>query len=625
MSARDSSRDPSRKSFGLLLRTLLAALRLVWSASPGGLLVAVLLALPQALAAPVLLVVTKQFVDAVAAYGGQEVGVRPFLPLVALLGLVTVAQAVAGHVKQQHDEVFADRVSLAAERRFLRTVAYADWGHFDDPAWHDRMRRASEEMGFRLHQLSVNLTSIVSQAVGLVGVAAVLWAIHPLLVAIAALAAFVAAPLHRGLTRRWYRFNLACQEHQRKEWYLRWLVSDHHPGKEVRAFGLEQELLGRHERMAADYHKAKAQMHYVDMGVNGVAGVLGGLVLGGAFLFLAGLAGRGALSPGGVTAALGALTGFSAAVAALSQSLLRVEQQATFLDDYFSFLRTRPLLPVPERPASLPAGPLGVELEQVTFTYRGAERPALRDLSLRFRPGELIALVGDNGAGKTTLVKLLLRLYDPERGRVRIGGVDLRDTDLAAARARIGVLFQDFNTFMLSARDNVRFGRVEREATDEEVWSVLARARADAAVRARPDGLDAQLGTMFTGGTELSGGESQRIALARLMLRDADIWILDEPTSALDAEAEARIFAELREDLGGRTGIIISHRMSTVRIADRIAVVQHGRVTELGTHEELIAAGGRYAELYVLQEQAFRGDGGAVTAARPDDPSSMRS
>jgi ATP-binding cassette subfamily B protein len=625
MSARDSSRDPLRKSFRLLLRTLLAALRLVWSASPGGLLVAVLLTLPQALAAPVLLVITKQFVDAVAANGGQDVGVRPFLPLVALLGLVTVAQTVAGHVKQQHDELFADRVSLAAERRLLRTIAYADWGHFDDPTWHDRMRRASDEIGFRQHQLSVNLMSIVSQAVGLGGLAAVLWAIHPLLVAIAALAAFVAAPLHRRLTRRWYRFNLAYQEHERQVWYLRWLLSDHNPGKEVRAFGLEQELLGRHERMAADYQKAKARMHYVDMGVNGAAGVLGGLVLGGAFLFLAGLAGRAALSPGGVTAALGALTGFSAAVAALSQSLLLIEQQATFLDDYFSFLRTRPLLPVPERPASLPAGPLGVELDQVAFTYRGAERPALRDVSLRIRPGELIALVGDNGAGKTTLVKLLLRLYDPERGRVRIGGVDLRDMDVAAARARIGVLFQDFNIFMLSARDNVCFGRVQREATDEEVWSVLARARADAAVRARPDGLDAQVGMMFTGGTELSGGESQRIALARLMFRDADIWILDEPTSALDAEAEARIFAQLREDLGGRTGIIISHRMSTVRVADRVAVVRHGQITELGTHEELIAAGGRYAELYVLQERAFRGDGGAVTAARPDDPSSMRS
>jgi ATP-binding cassette subfamily B protein len=615
MSAKDSSRDRSRKSFRLLLRILLATIRLVWSASPGGLLVAVLLSLPQALAVPVILVVTKDFVNAVAEHSGHGVGVGPFLPLVVLLGVVTVGRTIAGNLLQQHDQAFADRVSLAAEGRFLQTAAYADWGHFEDPAWHDRMQRASDEMNFRLHQLTDILMSILSQVVALVGLAAVLWTVDPLLVAIAALAAFVPVPLHRRLTQRWYRFNLDCAERQRQAWYLRWLVSDHHPGKEVRAFGLEQELLRQREGMMAQHYKAKARMHHADMRVNGAAGVLGGLVLGGAFLVLAGLAARGTLSPGGVTAALGALTGFSAGLMGLSQSMLQVEENSTFLDDYFSFLRTGPLLPVPERPASLPAGPLDVELDHVTFTYRGAEQPALRDLSLRIRPGELIALVGDNGAGKTTLVKLLLRLYDPDSGHVRIGGVDLRDTDPAATRARIGILFQDFNIYMLSARDNIRFGRVEREATDEELWRVLERARADAVVRQRPGGLDAQLGMIFSGGSALSGGEAQRVALARLIFRDADLWILDEPTSALDAESESRIFAQLRQDLGGRTGIIISHRMSTVRIADRIAVMQHGRIIELGTHAELMTVGGRYAELYEYQARAFLDDEEVIPVA----------
>ncbi|HEU5417670.1 MAG TPA: ABC transporter ATP-binding protein [Streptosporangiaceae bacterium] len=600
--------DRSRKSLRLLLRIMLATLRLVWSATPGGLIASVLLALPQALAVPVLLIITREFVNAVAAHGSRGAGIGTYLPTAVLLGLVTVARMAFGDVSQRQDQAFAERVTAVAEQRFLHTVAYADWGHFDDPGWHDRMQRASEEVSFRLHQLTGNLMNIVSQTVSLVGVTAVLWSIDPILVAIAAVAAFAAAPMHRTITRRWYRFNQSCAEYERQSWYLRWLVSDRFPGKEVRAFGLEEELLRRRREMVDEHLAAKMRMYRTDMTVNGLAGVLGGLILGGAYILLAVLAGRGTLSPGDLTAALGALTSVSVGLAALSQFMLRIEQHSTFLDDYFSFLRTQPLLPVTERPSPLPAGPVGIELDRVSFAYRGAEQPALRDLSLHIRQGELIALVGDNGAGKTTLVKLLLRLYDPDSGSVRIGGVDLRDADLNAVRARIGVLFQDFNVYMLSARDNIQFGRVDREATDAEIWETLTRARADGVVRQRPDGLDAQLGMMFSGGTELSGGESQRLALARLMFRDADIWILDEPTSALDADSEAHIFTQLREDLDGRTGIIISHRMSTVKIADRIAVMQEGRITELGTHGELMSAGGRYAELYELQAKGFMGN-----------------
>ena len=242
----------------------------------------------------------------------------------------------------------------------------------------------------------------------------------------------------------------------------------------------------------------------------------------------------------------------------------------------------------------------------MSFSYPGGTGAAVEGLSLHIRSGELIALVGENGAGKSTLVKLLLRFYDAERGSIRVGGVDLKDLDPEVLRNRIGVLFQDFASYELSVRENVAMGRPGLAVDDAKVMEALRNSRSEWLVKKMPNGLDAKVGRLFEGGHDLSGGEWQRLALARIMYRDADIWILDEPTSSLDPEAEAAIFAELKENLKGRIGIVISHRFSTVRIADRIAVVADGHITELGTHEELLAANGRYAQLFELQAAGYR-------------------
>jgi ATP-binding cassette subfamily B protein len=247
-----------------------------------------------------------------------------------------------------------------------------------------------------------------------------------------------------------------------------------------------------------------------------------------------------------------------------------------------------------------------IEFDNVTFTYPGGTEPAVAGLSLRIPHGELIALVGENGAGKSTLVKLLLRFYDADHGSVRVGGVDVRDLDPETLRSRIGVLFQDYASYELSVRENVVMGRPDGTAEDGRVLEALRDARSDWLLTKMPRGLDSKVGRLFEGGHDLSGGEWQRLALARIMYRDADIWILDEPTSSLDPEAEAGIFAELKENLKGRIGIVISHRFSTVRIADRIAVIAGGSVTELGTHEELLRADGRYAQLFELQAAGYR-------------------
>jgi ATP-binding cassette subfamily B protein len=315
----------------------------------------------------------------------------------------------------------------------------------------------------------------------------------------------------------------------------------------------------------------------------------------------------GSLTAGDLAAVIGAFASVTAQAGLISGSLLSLEQHATFLDDYFSFLAIEPLVVVPARPVPVPPSlERGIEMLGVRFTYPGGTDEALRGIDFDVRPGELVAIVGENGAGKSTIVNLLLRFYDPDSGTVRVGGVDLRDVDPADLRSRVGVLFQDFAKFQLSLRENVRLGRVDRDSNDDEVMASLEAARAHFLVKSMRDGLESRAGRLFDGGHELSGGEWQRLALARLIHRQADIWILDEPTANLDPEAEAAIFSELKEQLHGRMGIVISHRFSTVRVADRIYVMQDGRVAESGSHRELIARGGRYAALFELQAAGYR-------------------
>jgi ATP-binding cassette, subfamily B, bacterial len=284
-----------------------------------------------------------------------------------------------------------------------------------------------------------------------------------------------------------------------------------------------------------------------------------------------------------------------------------VDQHTTFLDDYFSFLAIEALLPVPANPKTIPAGPItGIEFDNITFFYPGQNEPAVDGLNLKIRQGELIALVGENGAGKSTLIKLLLRFYDVQQGAVRVSDVDVKDMEPSQLRDRIGVLFQDYATYELSVRENVIIGRPNGVDNDYLVQKALKDARSEWLIKKMPSGLDSKVGRLFEGGHDLSGGEWQRLALARIMYRNADIWILDEPTSSLDPEAEAGIFAELKANLKGRIGIVISHRFSTVRIADRIAVIDGGKVTEYGSHDQLVAAGNRYARLFELQASGYR-------------------
>jgi ATP-binding cassette subfamily B protein len=338
-----------------------------------------------------------------------------------------------------------------------------------------------------------------------------------------------------------------------------------------------------------------------------ITGIVTGTILALAYVFVAVRGIEGTISPGAVVLVVGAFTSVSGTLGNISSTFVAVDQHTTFLDDYFSFLAIKTLLPVPSDPQPIPSPSIdAIDFNNVEFTYPGGTEPALSGLNLHIKKGELMALVGENGAGKSTLIKLLLRFYDVQQGSIKVGGVDVRDMDPHELRNRIGVLFQDYANYELTVRENVLMGRPNGVTDDTKVIKALKDSRSEWLVNKMTNGLDSKVGRLFEGGHDLSGGEWQRLALARIMYRNADIWILDEPTSSLDPEAEAAIFAELKENLKGRIGIVISHRFSTVRIADRIAVIDDGRVTELGSHAELIAAKNRYAELFELQASGYR-------------------
>jgi len=529
------------------------------------------------------------------------------VPVVIGLWIVVSVQRTVSAYMGYGRNLFVRRVELEAERRLLVQASKIDIGHFDNSNWHDRLARAKRDVSWRPGDLTWSVLGLSGNIVTIVLMTSLLASLHWVLVILALVAAGLSIALESRVTSRLYAFFYKETPEQREREYIGDLLAQPRTTKEIRAYVLSDYLLGRHRKMSEDLFKQRERMYLSGTRTSLLTGLVTGTTLALAYLFVAikGLAGT--IDPGGVVLVIGAFSSVSGTLGQISSTFVAVDQHTIFLEDYFSFLAMEPLIHVPAQPSPIPENlKEGIEFRDVAFRYPGGTESAVMGLNLHIRNGELMALVGENGAGKSTLVKLMLRFYDADRGSIKVGGIDLRDVDPETLRQRIGVLFQDYPSYELSVRENVVMGRPDIKADDQRVLKALHDSRSDWLLKKMPNGLDSKVGRLFEGGHDLSGGEWQRLALARIMYRNADIWILDEPTSSLDPEAEAAIFAELKENLKGRIGIVISHRFSTVRIADRIAVIGEGKVAELGTHEELLAAGGRYAKLFELQASGYR-------------------
>jgi ATP-binding cassette subfamily B protein len=601
--ARESSSTRAQR----VSRNLRQGLALAWAASPKELLRYSFLGMFNATTTPIVVWLGAQLVNRISDASTLGLTFRDLFPYVFALWAVTGTQRAIGAFMGYGRDLFVRRVQLEAERRLLTQASRVDLGHFDNSNWHDRLARAKRDVHWRPGDLTWSVLGLSGNVVTILLMATLLASLHWALVLLALAAAGLSLLLERRNTTRMYEYFYKETPEEREREYLGNLLVEAKGTKEIRAYVLADHLLARHRRLSEELLAKRTEMYRKGARTSFYTGLVTGTSLALAYAFVAMKGVVGAIDPGGIVLVIGAFTSVSGTLGTISSTFVAVDQHTTFLDDYFSFLSIEPLVPTPAAPKEVPAKlDGGIEFRDVAFSYPGGTAPAVEGLSLKIEPGELVALVGENGAGKSTFVKLLLRFYDPSAGSVSIGGVDLRDVDPLTLRSRIGVLFQDYATYELTVRDNVVMGRPNEHSEDVRVLKALRDSRADALVRKLPAGLDARTGRLFEGGHDLSGGEWQRLALARIMYRDADIWILDEPTSSLDPEAEAGVFAELKAMLKGRIGIVISHRFSTVRIADRIAVINDGKVQELGTHAELVAAGGRYAHLFEMQAAGYR-------------------
>jgi len=598
---------PAKGRAARVRRNLRLGLELAWTASPSSLIRYSLLGVLNAAMPPIAVYLGAALVNRIADARLHSLRFTDMLPILIGLWMTASVQRAIGAYTGYGRNLFIRRVELEAERRLLAQASRVDLGHFDNSDWHDRLARAKRDVSWRPGDLTWSVLGLSGNVVSIFLMASLLASLHWFLVVLALLAATLSLALERRITSQLYEFFYKETPEERERGYLSDLLVQPRTTKEIRAYVLAEYLLGRHHDLSERLYAQRERMYRSATRISALTGLVTGTTLALAYVFVAVKGAAGSIDPGGVVLVIGAFTSLASTLGNISSTFVAVDQHTTFLDDYFSFLAIDPLVPLPPAPYPNPAWHIDdIEFDKVSFTYPGGTQPAVAGLDLHIRNGELIALVGENGAGKSTLVKLLLRFYDADTGSVRVGGVDVKDLDPEVLRSRIGVLFQDYASYELSVRENVTMGRPQGVVDDERVMEALRDARSEWLVSRMPKGLDSKVGRLFEGGHDLSGGEWQRLALARIMYRDADIWILDEPTSSLDPEAEAGIFAELKENLKGRIGIVISHRFSTVRIADRIAVIADGRVAELGNHEQLLRAGGRYAQLFELQAAGYR-------------------
>ncbi|MEM7788418.1 MAG: ABC transporter ATP-binding protein [Bacteroidota bacterium] len=598
------------------LKHLPPLFRLLWSTSPALFAANLVLRLVRALVPVTMLYVGKLVVDEVVRVAASEpdldgwaawgTELEPLAWLLAAeLGLAVLSDLL-GRATALCDSLLGDLFTNETSVRLMRHAAALDLAHFEDADFYDHLERARRQTTGRLVLLS-QVFGQAQDAVTVVSLGVGLAVYQPWLLALLALALVPAFLGEAHFNAQSYSLAYSWTPERRELDYLRYVGASDETAKEVKVFGLNGYLAERYRALADAYYRANRGLALRRASWGGLLAAVGTLGYYAAYAVIVYRTASGTFTIGDLTFLAGSFGRMRGLLESMLAAFSTVSGQALYLADLFSFFDIEPR--VATRPNAVPVPEAireGFVFEDVGFRYPGAEAWAVRHLSFTLRAGEALALVGENGAGKTTLVKLLARLYDPEEGRILLDGRDLRDYDLDSLRSAVGVIFQDFVRYHLTASENIAVGRISERDDRPRIEASAERSLADSVIASLPEGYDQTLGRRFRAGVDLSGGQWQKVALGRAYMRDAQLLILDEPTAALDARAESEVFERFKDLTVGKTAVLISHRFSTVRMADRILVLDGGEVEAVGTHAELVAAGGRYAELFELQAQGYR-------------------
>ncbi|HEX5226184.1 MAG TPA: ABC transporter ATP-binding protein [Bryobacteraceae bacterium] len=600
-----SGRDNSWSKRFAALRNVPPVLRLIWDAAPAVVAAGIALRLVSAFIPLGILEVTKWILHVLLAKHGPTFPPELWWLLGAEFALAA-SNLVLGRAIDYTDARLADEFTREISLRLIRHATRLDLALFEDPGFHDVLERARQQATDRIGMLNA-MGRLLLQSITLVTLSIPVIAYSPLLFLILLICIIPAVMGESHFAFLGYALAHAITPIRRELDYIRVIGTSKENAKEVKLFGLGDHLHSRYDALTGQIIRKNIDLTRHRLLWGSIFAVIGSVGYYASYLYLVWQTFEGRMDVPTLVLLAGAIAGSSTQLQGVFSLFSHIADQALHLTDLVEFLKVQPS--IRSRPNALPAPrPIrtGFEFRNVTFQYPGTSRTVLKNLNFHLEPGEHVALVGENGQGKTTLVKLLARLYDPSGGAIYLDGIDLREYSIEELHKEIGVIFQDFVRYDMPARTNIGVGRVESMGNDEALWIAAEKSRADRLLARFSAGLDQMLGRRFEGGVDLSGGEWQKFALARAYLRDAQVLILDEPTAALDAVAEAEVFARFDDLSRGKMALLISHRFSTVRKSDRIVVLEGGQIYEEGTHDQLVAHGGRYASLFELQAASYR-------------------
>ena len=589
------------------LRNVPTVLTFVWESGPAVVLLGLFSRIIASLLPPALFWVSKLIIDAIVRIVTTHQPVeRRLWWLVAAEFALAVCVSLVGRLIDYTDTLLAGKYMNYISVRVMEHAASLDLLAYEDPVFYDRLERARVQATDRLFMIQA-IGRLIQQVITTITLSVSIMFFSPwllLLLVVGVIPAFVGETHFAFLG---YAKNFRQTPIRRQLDYLRILGGTKEAAKELKLFGLRGFLTSRFKGLSDQVYHEDISLARRKVIAGSVLSTIGTAGYYTAYIYAVWRTVTGVFSLGTLTFLANAIRDASSNLQQTFSTLSTIADQALFMTDLIAFFEMTPS--IRSKPNALPAPrPIlrGFEFRNVSFRYPGSSRLILSGLNFRLSPGERVALIGENGEGKTTIVKLLTRLYDPVEGQVLLDGVDLREYDLEDLYREIGVIFQDFMRYEMTARENIAVGRIEQINDQESLQESAQKSMATDVLRKLPAGMDQMLGRRFDGGVDLSGGEWQKVALARAYLRDAQVLILDEPTSALDARSEYEVFKRFAELTTGKMALFISHRFSTVRMADRIVVLEKGRIAEEGDHDTLTSLGGRYAEMFELQAASYR-------------------